>query len=85
MPFATDTMARYAPLSKEELAFTLYDLKFKAKSSPMAQVADLYTYPLARGGYDPDYFPYAQLKGNQKRGGPTSWHSGLRWIRRCEG
>jgi hypothetical protein len=24
-------------------------------------------------------------KALKYRGGPTSWHSGLRWIRRCEG
>lgn len=66
MPFASDNMAKYAPLTKEELASTLYDLKFKKKSSPLIQIADLYAYPLARGGYDPDYFPYAQLK-EQKR------------------
>jgi hypothetical protein len=62
MPFAADMMAKYAPLTQEELAFTLYDLKFKAKTSPLAQIADLYVYPMARGGYDPDYFPYTRLK-----------------------
>jgi hypothetical protein len=41
MPFAGDAMAKYAPLSQEQLAQTLYDLDFKAKSSPMAQIADL--------------------------------------------
>jgi hypothetical protein len=66
MPFAIDGMAKYAPLTKDELAFTLYDLKFKAKSSPLAQVADLYAYPIARGGYDPEYFPYQQLRTSRK-------------------
>jgi hypothetical protein len=66
MPFASDGMAKYAPLTKEELASTLYDLKFKKKSSPLIQIADLYAYPIARGGYEPDYFPYDQLK-QQKR------------------
>jgi hypothetical protein len=42
MSFATDNMAKYAPLSATELAETLYDLDFKKKSSPMVQVADLY-------------------------------------------
>jgi hypothetical protein len=32
----------------------------------MVQIADLYTYPMARGGYDPDYFPYTQLKDRNK-------------------
>jgi hypothetical protein len=43
MPFSGDAMAQYAPLSTEELAFTLYDFDFKNKTSPMAQIADLYT------------------------------------------
>jgi hypothetical protein len=45
MPFATDNMAKYAPLSATELADTLYDLKFRKKSSPLIQIADLYLYP----------------------------------------
>ena len=66
MPFAADSAAKYAPLSAEELARTLYDLDFKAKTSPMAQIADLYTYPIARGGYESDYFPYTQLRERNK-------------------
>jgi hypothetical protein len=66
MPFAGDNMAKYAPLTAAELKETLYDLDFKAKSSPMAQIADLYAYPIARGGYDQEYSPYVQLR-NEKR------------------
>jgi hypothetical protein len=66
MPFAVDRSAKYAPLSAPELADTLYDLDFRAKSSPLAQIADLYTYPIARGGYDPDYLPYTQLRERNK-------------------
>jgi hypothetical protein len=66
MPFASDTSAKYAPLSQQELAETLYDLDFKAKSSPMVQIADLYVYPMARGGYDPAYGPYMQLREQKK-------------------
>lgn len=66
MPFGGEAMAKYAPLDQGQLAQTLYDLDFKAKSSPMAQIADLYTYPIARGGYDPDYFPYQQMIAHQK-------------------
>jgi hypothetical protein len=62
MPFSSGTSAKYAPLNAEQLAHTLYDLDFKAKSSPLAQIADLYVYPIARGGYDSDYFPYTQLR-----------------------
>jgi hypothetical protein len=66
MPFAVDRSAQYAPLSAAELAHTLYDLDFKAKTSPLAQIADLYAYPIARGGYDPDYFPYTHLRARNK-------------------
>jgi hypothetical protein len=66
MPFAADNMSKYAPLSAEELADTLYDLKFRKKSSPLIQIADLYLYPMARGGYDPDYLPYRALRDRKK-------------------
>jgi hypothetical protein len=66
MPFQGDAMAKYAPMSAEDLKRTLYDLDFKNKSSPMAQIADLYTYPIARGGYDSDYFPFTQLHAEKK-------------------
>jgi hypothetical protein len=66
MPFASETSLQYAPLSREELASVLYELDFKAKTSPMIQIADLYAYPIARGRYDPDYFPYAHLQANKK-------------------
>jgi len=66
MPFSGNAMAKYAPLNKDQLAHTLYDLDFKAKSSPMVQIADLYAYPIARGGYEPDYFPYQQLRQKKR-------------------
>ncbi len=66
MPFAADASAKYAPLTAAELKDTLYDLDFKAKSSPMAQFADLYAYPIARGGYEDEYWPYVQLREKRK-------------------
>jgi hypothetical protein len=66
MPFGGGGAAQYAPLTQQQLADTLYDLDFKAKSSPMAQIADLYAYPLARGGYDRDYAPYQMLRANKR-------------------
>jgi hypothetical protein len=66
MPFDAGNMAKYAPLGQKELSGALYDLDFKAKSSPMVQIADLYTYPIARGGYDDEYGPYAQLRAAKK-------------------
>lgn len=62
MPFQDATSAKYAPMSASELSKTLYELRFKKKSSPMAQLADLYLYPIARGGYAPDYRPYRALR-----------------------
>jgi hypothetical protein len=41
-PFAADTSDKYVPLSAAELRATLYEFKLKAKTSPMAQLADLY-------------------------------------------
>lgn len=66
MPFAGGGDQKYAPLTQQELFDTLHDLKFKAKTSPMAQFADLYAYPLTRGGYDPEYGPYQQLRANKR-------------------
>jgi hypothetical protein len=40
----------------------LYELKFKSKSSPMGQIADLFLWPIAVGGYDAECRPYQALK-----------------------
>jgi len=66
MPFSADASAKHAPLGSKELTESLYELKFKKKSSPMAQFADLYLYPMARGGYDENYWPYAKLRERKK-------------------
>lgn len=57
MPFAKESSDKYGPLPAAELKFRLLDLGFKRKSSPMAQLADLYLYPICRGGYDRLYRP----------------------------
>jgi hypothetical protein len=61
LPFDAGNSGKYAPLSKEEFGATLYDLKFKAKSSPMAQFADLYLWPVCMGGYHRGNMPYKRL------------------------
>jgi hypothetical protein len=66
MPFDAGNMDKYAPLTAAELKETLYDLDFKKKSSPLVQVADLYLYPMARGGYQPEYAPYVFLRDKKK-------------------
>jgi len=66
MPFNKETSGKYKPLSQGELEHTLYDLKYKFKSSPMAQFADLYLYPIARGRYQNEYRPYQILITERK-------------------
>lgn len=60
-PFDQNASRRYQPLSSDTLNSTLFDLKFKFKSSPMTQIADLFLWPLCRGGYDASYRPYRVL------------------------
>ena len=66
MPFSASTSGKYAPLTQAELAETLCGFKFKRKSSPMAQIADLYLYPICRGSYEDSYRPYVTLVENRK-------------------
>jgi hypothetical protein len=66
MPFADVTSAKYAPLGAADLKDSLYELRFKNKSSRMAQLADLYLYPIARGRYEPTYRPYVTLRAHKK-------------------
>jgi Protein of unknown function (DUF3800) len=66
MPFDAQNSTRYAPLGAEALSSVLYDFKTKYKMSPMAQLADLYLWPMAIGGYDPTNRPYARLKADGK-------------------
>lgn len=65
-PFSTDAAAAYSPLNSAQFAKTLYELKFKYKSSPMVQIADLFLWPLAKGGYNPNYLPYLKLAESGK-------------------
>jgi hypothetical protein len=62
LPFETATSAAYAPLSSEEFATTLYELKFKEKTSPMVQIADLYLWPIAMARYEPRNRAYMALQ-----------------------
>ena len=45
-----------------ELAETLHEIRFKSKSSPMAQVADLLLWPMAIAGYEPSNRAYVALR-----------------------
>ena len=66
LPFDTKNSGQYAPLTTEQLKTTLYDLRFKAKSSPMAQLADLYLWPVCMGGYNSGNRPYRRLRDDGK-------------------
>lgn len=66
MPFSPQSSEKYSPLSAEELNFRLLDLKFKRKSSPPMQMADLYLYPICRSGYDETYRPFDLMKKSRK-------------------
>jgi hypothetical protein len=60
-PFSQATSSKYDPLSPVEFAETLYELRFKRKSSPLAQLADLFLWPLCMGGYSPNNRAYSSL------------------------
>lgn len=66
MPFATENMQPYAPLTAAELKATLYEFRTKKKSSPIMQLADLYLWPMAIGGYHRSNRTYARLLADQK-------------------
>jgi hypothetical protein len=61
-PFDSQSSSGYVPLRAGEFCETLYELRFKGKSSPMAQVADLYLWPLAIAGYEQGNRAYGLLK-----------------------
>lgn len=66
LPFDASASQDYQPLSAEDFRNTLYDYKTKRKSSPMAQLADLYLWPMRTSGYNQMYLPYKVLRENQK-------------------
>jgi len=66
MPFAADSSGKYGPLSPKEFQEILYEFKPKFKTSPMAQLADLYLWPLCMGGYHATNRPYQRLKEDGK-------------------
>ena len=60
-PFDTSRSAVYDPLNHGELRSALFEFRVKQKSSPIMQIADLYLYPICKGGYDRNYLPYQTL------------------------
>lgn len=61
MPFEASTSEKYRPLSPADFRETLYEFRPKFKSSPMAQMADLYLWPICMGGYHGSNRTYARL------------------------
>jgi hypothetical protein len=62
LPFDGSNSEAYRGLSAEEFrAIVLGEPKRRSKQTPMLQIADLYLYPIAKGGYDPSYRAYAEL------------------------
>jgi hypothetical protein len=61
LPFAVESSEKYSPFTAEQFRETLYEFRLKGKSSPMAQLADLYLWPMCMGGYHESNQPYARL------------------------
>jgi hypothetical protein len=53
-------------LAPEEFKKTLLEFAPVMKSSPMAQFADLYLWPICMGGYNADTRPYKRFKEDGK-------------------
>jgi hypothetical protein len=66
MPFSTDTSTKYAPLTAHQLHSTLHEFRVKEKTSPLAQFADLYLWPICMGGYNAENRPYSRLMADGK-------------------
>lgn len=65
-PFSGASSEKYHPLEGKDLNSVLYEFKLKNKSSPMAQMADLYLWPMSIGGYHASNRPYARLLEDKK-------------------
>lgn len=66
LPFAAESSSKYQPLAAKEFQQTLYEFRPKAKTSPMAQFADLFLWPICIGGYHASNRPYARLMKDGK-------------------
>jgi hypothetical protein len=66
-PFNLETSAKYGSSNAEFFQQTPYgDPEFQTKKSPFLQIADLYLYPMVKGGYDKNYSLYKILKNRGK-------------------
>jgi Protein of unknown function (DUF3800) len=62
LPFDNANSGRYSPLGAKELNESLIELRFKRKSSPLVQIADLYLWPILMERYRPGSRSYAALR-----------------------
>lgn len=61
-PFDPSSSGPYAPLSAAQCGETLIELRFKQKTSPPMQIADLFLWPMAMERYKPSGRAYAALR-----------------------
>ena len=62
MPFDRASSSNYSELTCDEfLELLLGEPHFVTKETPMVQIADLYLFAIAKGGYDQSYSPYQSL------------------------
>jgi hypothetical protein len=66
MPFNSSSSAQYAPMASNQMKDTLWECRKKFKSSPIMQLADLYLWPICKGGYEHDYKPLLALRAHHK-------------------
>jgi Protein of unknown function (DUF3800) len=66
LPFDPKSSSKYEPLTKEQFKETLLDFSFKPKTNVLTQIADLYLYPMRRGGYELNYRPHQILITSNK-------------------
>jgi len=62
LPFDTARSNAYAPLRAHDFDETLIELRFKGKTSPPMQVADLYLWPIAMHRYGRGGLPYQKFR-----------------------
>ncbi|TIR50661.1 MAG: DUF3800 domain-containing protein [Mesorhizobium sp.] len=67
MPFDGGNSAGYQSLTAEQFRETVRgEPRGRTKATPMMQIADLFLYPMAKGGYDPSYRPYRVLMESKR-------------------
>lgn len=67
MPFDYSTSQKYNFLEAEDFRKVIEgEPERQTKKSPLLQVADVYLYPMVKGGYDSTYSPYKMLMENKK-------------------